>query len=116
MNICLMNNKFFAYQTEDYIHIVNYKTFKEHIKIRHATQYFENTINRLTDNIIGAITYNPDSIFFFNIETGERLLVMSEEKDEYPIMFDGLLVSNRNKDEFEIITLSEYLAYQRTYK
>ena len=110
-----MNNKYFSYQTREYIHIANYKTFKEHIKIEYDTQFFENSINKLTDNIIGALSYNPDNINFFDIETGEHLFTMRAEKDEYPIFFHGFLVSKRNKGEIEIITLSEYLAYQRTY-
>ena len=88
---------------------------KEHIKIKYHTQFFENSINKLTDNIIGALSYNPDNINFFDIETGEHLFTMRAEKDEYPIFFHGFLVSKRNKGEIEIITLSEYLAYQRTY-
>ena len=82
LGICEINNKYFTYQTEEYIYILNYKTFKEHIKIKYTIQsyiYRENGINKLTDKIIGTISYNSDQLDFFDVETGEKMFEISND-------------------------------------
>ena len=118
LGICEISNKYFAYQTEDYIYILNYKTFKEHIKIKYKIQsyiYRTNGINKLTDKIIGTISYNSDQIDFFDVETGEKLFEISNDDNGNQVFYNGFLRTKREKEEIEIITLSENIQYMRRY-
>ena len=72
-NICEISDKYFAYQTLENIPIILSKTFKEHLKIKYETTWFDIGINKLTDDIIGTISKDKKSIEFFNIQTGEKL-------------------------------------------
>ena len=74
-NICEISDKYFAYQTLENIPIILSKTFKEHLKIKYEINRYENGINRLIDDIIGAISKDKKSIDFFNIQTGEKLYI-----------------------------------------
>ena len=104
LNICEINIKYFVYQTEDYIYILNYKTFKEHIKIKNQIQKdanHENGINKLTDKIIGVISYYFDQIDFFDVETGEKLFEISVDDNGNKVFYRGFLRSKREKEEIE---------------
>ena len=114
LGLCEINNKYFAFQTEDFIYIINYKTFKTHIKIKYRIQgylYRKNEINKITDNIIGTIGYNSDQIDFFNIETGEKLFEINKDDDDNQVFYRGFLRSKRAKEETEIIFLCENFKY-----
>ncbi len=114
LGLCEINNKYFAFQTEDFIYIINYKTFKTHIKIKYHIQsyrYRKNGINKITNNIIGTIGYNSDQIDFFNIKTGEKLFEINEDDDDNQVFYHGFLRSKRAKEEIEIIFLSEHCKY-----
>ena len=118
LGICEISNKYFAYQTEDYIYILNYKNFKEHIKIKYKIQsyiYRRNGINKLTDKIIGTISYNSDQLDFFDVETGEKLFEISNDDNGNQVFYNGFLRTKREKEEIEIITLSENIQYMRRY-
>lgn len=112
-NICVLSNKYFVYKNEEFIYIINHKNFKEHLKIDYKCQNHEIGINKLTNDIFGAISYESRQIDFFNAETGQRLFeIRGGGANE---CFDGFLRSKRSKGEIEIITLNEHLAYQRCY-
>ena len=112
-NICDINNKYFVYQNEEFIYIINHKTFKEHLKIKYYCQNHENGINKLTNNIFGSISYYSRQIDFFNVETGQKLFeIRGSGANE---LFRGFLRSKRSKEEIEIITLNEHLAYMPSY-
>ena len=100
MGICEINNKYFTYQTEEYIYILNYKTFKEHIKIKYTIQsyiYRENGINKLTDKIIGTISYNSDQLDFFDVETGEKMFEISNDDNGNQVFYRGFLRTKMRK-------------------
>ena len=77
-NICDINNKYFAYQIKEFIYIINHKTFKEQLKIEYELiNLYENGINKLTNNIIGTISWDSPRIYFFNVDTGQKLFEIS---------------------------------------
>ena len=111
-NICELNNKYFAYQTQEFIYIVYHKTLKEHLRIDYKLINFPgNAINKITDEIFGVTSSEQYQIDFFNVETGEKINEIIDEDDT----FQGILRSKREKKNIEIITLNEHLAYQRSY-
>lgn len=64
-NICEINNKYFAYQTENYIVIINILNFKQYRKIIIQS----NGICKYNNKYIGVLNFD---ISLFNIETGEE--------------------------------------------
>lgn len=111
-NICELNNKYFAYQTQEFIYIVYHKTLKEHLRIDYKLINFPgNAINKITDEIFGVTSSFRYQIDFFNVETGEKIYEIIDEDD----IFKGILRTKREKKNIEIITLNEHLAYQRSY-
>ena len=99
-NICDINNNYFAYQTNNYICIVNINTFKEKRRIRYGNTI---NINKYNDKIIGVISGNKHEIYFFDIENGKKVF---EIKNDYII--HGFIKSKRAKED--IITTIEYSA------
>ena len=111
-NICDLNNKYFAYQTQEFIHIMNHKTFKNHLKINCKLFNFHgNAISKITDEIFVATSSDHYQLDFFDIETGKKIHEIIDENDT----FDGILRSKREKENIEIITLHEHVAYQNSY-
>ena len=100
INICDINKKNFAYQTNQFIAIVNINTFKENRRIKYESR---NSINKYNDKIIGVISDNQHEIVFFDIEKGTKVF---EIKHGCNIL--GFLKSKRAKDD--IITILESLS------
>ena len=109
-NICDLNKKYFAYQTQEFIYIMYHKNFKEHLKINYKLINFSDAINKITEEIIGVTSSNGYQIDFFNIETGDKICEISDENH----IFKGILRSKREKKDIELITLNEHIAYQRS--
>ena len=99
-NICGINKKYFAYQTNNYICIININTLKEKRRIRYGQT---NNIYKYNDKIIGAISDDKYRIEFFNIKKGEKVF---EIRNDYYI--HGFIKSKRAKED--IITTIEYSA------
>ena len=105
INLCEISNKYFAYQTNYHIHIINMKTFQQKLKIEYRYMNFPiNGLRRYSDEIIGVISEEKDKIEFFNVETGEKLY----EINDNTCSIKSFLKTNREKDENEIITISEH--------
>ena len=95
-NICDISKKYFAYQTNNYICIININTLKEKRRIRYGQT---NNIYKYNDKIIGVISDNQHEIVFFDIENGTKIF---EIKNDYNIL--GFLKSKRAKED--IITIA----------
>lgn len=104
MNICEINNKYFAYQTPEYISIINIKTFQAHCTINYKINsiFHENGINKFNNKIIGAISENTHTIDFFNIDSGKKEYEIIDNEN----FVKGFIHTKREKNE--LIVLSEY--------
>ena len=114
-DICKISNKYFAYQTEDHIHILNVKTFAEKIKIEYEWHKYSFLFGlvRYSDEILGAISNNRMQIGFFNVETGEKVFEIKDDNESCFLL--GFLKTNREKNENEIIAISEYFSGRGGY-
>ena len=90
--------------------ILNLKNFQEHLIIKEEIDYFTE-INKVTDEIFGAISKNRDKIYFFDIETGKKINEININ-DKY-IEINRFITSKRDKEDVDIITLSHYSEYHR---
>ena len=105
INLCEISNKYFAYQTNYHVHIIDMKTFQQKIKIDYYISGANtNGIRRYSEDTIGLCSHDLNKIKFFSVETGEKLFEISD--DRYTI--SSFLKTNRDKDENEIITISKY--------
>ena len=86
------------------------KNFQEHLIIKEEIDYFTE-INKVTDEIFGAISKNRDKIYFFDIETGKKINEININ-DKY-IEINRFITSKRDKEDIDIITLSHYSEYHR---
>ena len=113
MNLCEISNKYFAYQTPEYIHIIYLNTFKEHLRIKYKINgiFHFNGITKFNDKIIAAISEDEYKLDFFDIETGNKVYEINGEDT----MFKGFLKSKREKDETEIIAICEYCSGRAGY-
>ena len=112
INLCEISNKYFAYQTNYHVHIINMKTFQQKIKIDYCIiPYSANGIRRYSEDIIGLIAQDNNKIEFFNVETGEKLFEICDDT----CLIKSFLKTNREKDENEIITISEHSSGRAGY-
>ena len=114
-DICKISNKYFAYQTEDFIYILNMKTFAEKIKIKyeyHKSSYIFGLV-RYSDEILGVISKNRNQIGFFNVETSEKVFEIKDDNESCFLL--GFLKTYREKNENEIIAISEYFSGRGGY-
>ena len=104
MNICEINNKYFAYQTPEYICIININTFQAHNTINYkiSSIFHENGIIKFNNKIIGAISENTHTIDFFNIDSGKKEYEIIDNEN----FVKGFIHTKREKNE--LIVLSEY--------
>ena len=86
---------------------MNIKTFSEKIKIKYEHHRYPFTFGlvRYSDEILGSISKTKEQIGFFNVETGEKLFEIKDDKDNCDFL--GFLKTNRENNENEIIAISK---------